>query len=162
LIQAHDPVIQTTPAFHTVIIVLAINFTIKGTCWGKYDTVSIRTVIHLDIPYSPDAYLQETGRAGRDGSAVGATLLYSAEDLLFAETLSTTPGNSLEDLPGPRRPAPLAAERYTRMLDYALDTSRCRRQQLPPGAAAAGSSCSASSARSRVPAAAVMSATAGC
>jgi ATP-dependent DNA helicase RecQ len=94
------------------------------------DKPDIRTVIHLDIPYSPEAYLQETGRAGRDGSAVEATLLYSAEDLRFADTLSATPGNSLVDPHGLRRPAQLAAERYTRMLDYALDASRCRREQL--------------------------------
>jgi len=33
-------------------------------CGEKYDTLSIRAVIHLDVPYSPEAYLQETGRAG--------------------------------------------------------------------------------------------------
>ena len=35
-------------------------------CGEKHDTVSICTVIHVDIPYSPEAYLQETGRAGRE------------------------------------------------------------------------------------------------
>ena len=78
------------------------------------DKPDIRTVVHLDIPYSPEAYLQETGRAGRDGKAVEAILLYSAEDLGFAESLSDS----------------LAAERYAQMLGYALDTVHCRREQL--------------------------------
>lgn len=82
------------------------------------DKPDIRTVIHLDIPYSPEAYLQETGRAGRDGKSVEAILLYSAEDLGFADRLGDTAGN------------PLAAERYGQMLGYALDTTRCRREQL--------------------------------
>jgi ATP-dependent DNA helicase RecQ len=78
------------------------------------DKPDIRTVIHLDIPYSPEAYLQETGRAGRDGRPVQATLLYSPEDLGFAEILND----------------PLAVERYDQMSGYALDTTRCRREQL--------------------------------
>ena len=78
------------------------------------DKPDIRTVIHLDIPYSPEAYLQETGRAGRDGRAVEAILLYSAEDLGFADVLKHS----------------LAAERYAQMLGYALDTVSCRREQL--------------------------------
>jgi ATP-dependent DNA helicase RecQ len=91
-------------------------------------------VIHLDIPYSPEAYLQETGRAGRDGRPVEATLLYSAEDLgfadSFADALSTAGGNSLVNPQTSETPAPLAAERYAQMLGYALDTTRCRREQL--------------------------------
>ena len=78
------------------------------------DKPDIRTVVHIDIPYSPEAYLQETGRAGRDGKPVEATLLYSQEDLDFAHCL------------GDR----LSAERYGQMSGYALDTSRCRREQL--------------------------------
>jgi superfamily II DNA helicase RecQ len=116
----------------------------ETSCGEKHDTVTIRTVIHLDIPYSPEAYLQETGRAGRDGSTVEALLLYSTEDLRFADMLrvgsaappSASLGDTMDGAAGagecPETPntAPLAAERYTRMLDYALDTTRCRREQL--------------------------------
>jgi len=94
------------------------------------DKPDIRTVIHLDIPYSPEAYLQETGRAGRDGSPVEATLLYSAEDLDFADTLSDTRSEAVVDSREPGVTGPLAAERYTQMLGYALDITRCRREQL--------------------------------
>ena len=34
-------------------------------CGEKHDTVTIHTVIHVDVPYSPEAYLQETGRAAK-------------------------------------------------------------------------------------------------
>jgi len=101
------------------------------------DKPDIRTVIHLDVPYSPEAYLQETGRAGRDGSPVQAALLYSAEDLGFAEVLGRDRGG--DDAAGTANPAadeeypvfdPLAADRYAQMLGYALDTTRCRRERL--------------------------------
>lgn len=94
------------------------------------DKPDIRTVIHMDIPYSPEAYLQETGRAGRDGSPVEATLLYSAEDLDFADLLSRRPEHSSLDSEGDRAPSSFAAERFDQMLGYALDSSRCRREQL--------------------------------
>lgn len=94
------------------------------------DKADIRTVIHLDVPYSPEAYLQETGRAGRDGAPVEATLLYSAEDLGFAELLGRAPGNEAADSSEIAAADPLAAERYAQMLGYALDGSRCRREQL--------------------------------
>ncbi len=94
------------------------------------DKPDIRTVIHRDIPYSPEAYLQETGRAGRDGTPVQATLLYSAEDLGFVDVLSGAKGNSPVDMQTPETPALLAAERYAQMLSYVLDTNRCRREKL--------------------------------
>jgi ATP-dependent DNA helicase RecQ len=94
------------------------------------DKPDIRTVIHLDIPYSPEAYLQETGRAGRDGRPVEATLLYSAEDLGFVDLLSAHPEHRSPSCGRACAPSPHVAERYNQMLGYALDTSRCRREQL--------------------------------
>ena len=48
------------------------------------DKPDIRTVVHRDVPYSVEAYLQESGRAGRDGRPAECVLLYGAEDLAFA------------------------------------------------------------------------------
>jgi ATP-dependent DNA helicase RecQ len=45
------------------------------------DKPNIRFVIHVALPESPDAYLQEIGRAGRDGAPARAVLLYRGEDV---------------------------------------------------------------------------------
>ena len=44
------------------------------------DKHDIRTVIHFDPPETAEAYIQEAGRAGRDGSPAKAILLWSPED----------------------------------------------------------------------------------
>jgi ATP-dependent DNA helicase RecQ len=45
------------------------------------DKPDIRWVVHVALPDSPDSYLQEVGRAGRDGARARAVLLYRAEDV---------------------------------------------------------------------------------
>ncbi|MFG1658316.1 RecQ family ATP-dependent DNA helicase [Micromonospora chersina] len=45
------------------------------------DKPNIRWVAHVALPDSPDSYLQEIGRAGRDGEPAMALLLYRAEDV---------------------------------------------------------------------------------
>ena len=45
------------------------------------DKPNIRFVVHAALPDSPDSYLQEVGRAGRDGAPAQAVLLYRGEDI---------------------------------------------------------------------------------
>lgn len=44
------------------------------------DKADVRSVIHMDVPDSPEAYFQEAGRAGRDGQKAYAVLLYQERD----------------------------------------------------------------------------------
>ena len=78
------------------------------------DKPDIRTVIHADVPPSPEAYLQESGRAGRDGGPVRALLLSGPDDVRFAA--------GLDDV--------VSRRRYAQMLDYSLSVASCRRAVL--------------------------------
>ncbi len=49
------------------------------------DKPNVRTVIHMDLPESLEAYYQEAGRAGRDGQRSYAVLLYDAGDIAFLQ-----------------------------------------------------------------------------
>ena len=45
------------------------------------DKPNVRTVIHAGVPASIPAYVQEAGRAGRDGRTAHSTVLFSPEEL---------------------------------------------------------------------------------
>ncbi|MBQ5545933.1 MAG: ATP-dependent DNA helicase RecQ [Acetobacter sp.] len=45
------------------------------------DRADVRSVIHLDMPSSPEAYYQQIGRAGRDGLLSEAVMLYEKRDI---------------------------------------------------------------------------------
>ena len=78
------------------------------------DKADIRTVIHRDCAPSVEAYLQESGRAGRDGKRSKAFLLWGPEDAAILRRAKTEANRA----------------RLSGLLDYARDTARCRRQSL--------------------------------
>ncbi len=78
------------------------------------DKGNIRTVIHLSLPSSVEAYLQESGRAGRDRNPCRAVLLYHPED---REREQNNPSRELQ-------------ERYEKLIAFADDSTRCRRESL--------------------------------
>ena len=78
------------------------------------DKADIRTVIHRDCPPSVEAYLQESGRAGRDGEPSKALLLWGPDD-----------DRSLS-----RAKTEADRKRISSLLAYARDTEKCRREAL--------------------------------
>jgi ATP-dependent DNA helicase RecQ len=78
------------------------------------DKADIRTVIHRDCPPSVEAYLQESGRAGRDGEPSRAVLLWGPGD----ERRLERTGSKAE------------GRRMASLLDYARDARHCRRAAL--------------------------------
>ncbi|MDR3145974.1 MAG: DEAD/DEAH box helicase [Treponema sp.] len=78
------------------------------------DKADIRTVIHRDCPPSVEAYLQESGRAGRDGLLSRAILLWGPDDEGALKR-----AKSAED-----------RERLLRLMRYARNTRDCRRSAL--------------------------------
>lgn len=69
-----------------------LDETVQGMCKARVlfvtvafgigvDVPNIRRVIHIGVPKTMEEYFQETGRAGRDGKEVIATLFYNGRDI---------------------------------------------------------------------------------
>ncbi|MDA8427532.1 MAG: RecQ family ATP-dependent DNA helicase [Treponema sp.] len=94
----------------------SIDGILVSTCaYGMgVDKRNIRSVIHVEAPSSVEAYLQESGRAGRDGMAATAILLAAPDDRLRLDGEAD-------------RGRRARAEAF---LGYARSASGCRRRAL--------------------------------
>ena len=78
------------------------------------DKADVRTVIHRDCAPSIEAYLQEAGRAGRDGQQSKAFLLFGPQDEIALARAKTEADKN----------------RLSALLNYARETKLCRRHSL--------------------------------
>jgi ATP-dependent DNA helicase RecQ len=137
--------VQDAFAAGTLAIVCATNAFGMGI-----DRPDVETVVHVDIPGSLEAYYQEIGRAGRDGRAATAILLWNYADVKTREFLiergrdeATERGMPVHPEEAERR-RQLDLKKLRRMVAYA-DTSACLRSTILRyfGDPAAGRECGA-------------------
>ncbi|CAN5299183.1 DNA helicase RecQ [soil metagenome] len=85
------------------------------------DKPDVRFVVHYDLPKHIEGYYQETGRAGRDGLAAEALLLYGAQDVVTARRLLESTADARQ-----RR---IESHKLQSMVAFA-ESLTCRRQVL--------------------------------
>lgn len=86
------------------------------------DKPNVRFVAHLDLPKSIEGYYQETGRAGRDGLAADAWMIYGLGDVIQQQRLiAESEANALYKQ--------VTLRKLEAMLSL-CETSTCRRVQM--------------------------------
>ena len=87
------------------------------------DKPNIRTVVHIAAPPSVESYLQESGRASRDGKGAEAWLLSTPQDPRYQKESPPVQKSHQEG-------QFMMSVRQHAMRDYATNTTRCRREML--------------------------------
>ncbi len=86
------------------------------------DKPDVRFVAHLDLPKSVEAYVQETGRAGRDGLASDAWMVYGLQDIALVRSM-------IQNSEAPEERKRVELQKLNSLLGL-CETATCRRQAL--------------------------------
>lgn len=86
------------------------------------DKPDVRFVAHLDLPRSIEGYYQETGRAGRDGQAANAWMVYGLGDVIQQRRM-------IEESEAEFKFKQVATKKLEAMLSL-CETTTCRRSHL--------------------------------
>ncbi len=86
------------------------------------DKPDVRFVAHLDLPRSIEGYYQETGRAGRDGQAANAWMVYGLGDVIQQRRM-------IEESEAQFKFKQVAARKLEAMLSL-CETTTCRRIRM--------------------------------
>ena len=100
----------------SVVIVATIAF---GMGIDKPD---VRFVAHLDLPKSVEAYVQETGRGGRDGLPADAWMVYGFQDIAMMRSM-------IQGSEAPEERKRVELHKLNSLLGL-CETASCRRQSM--------------------------------
>jgi ATP-dependent DNA helicase RecQ len=95
------------------------------------DRADVGLVLHLDLPASPEGYLQESGRAGRDGRPARCLVLFDPADRLsLGWAMRASAWQMSAEIQERERPRRDIAQQQLRRMEAVAEGSVCREQAL--------------------------------
>jgi len=95
------------------------------------DRSDVGLVLHLDLPASAEGYLQESGRAGRDGLPAQCLVLFDPADRTsLGWAMRASMRQLTDDVQEQERPRLELAQQQLRRMEAVAEGSTCREQTL--------------------------------
>jgi superfamily II DNA helicase RecQ len=128
----------TTPPIPTIEAALTLagtfNLIAATTAFGMgIDAPSVRFVLHYGLPRALEQFVQESGRAGRDGRAAASVLFYTREerDRMTLRVQADATREARRAPPASTQSSVTAkCESLRAVIDYCENTSRCRHEVI--------------------------------